>query len=65
MKVLVDTVITQLIEVPEGATEQDIKNFLADNQSFNDAFAGVSNSGFTIINLVPESDTITQWGVEA
>jgi len=64
MRVLVDTLITQLIDVPDGATEQDIKNFLANNQSFNDAFAGVSDGEFTIINIVPESDDIALWNVE-
>ena len=65
MKVLVETVVTQLIEVPEGATEQDIKNFLADYQSFNDAFAGTTDGKFKIINLVPESDTILEWDIKA
>ena len=64
MRVIVDTVITQLIEVPDGATEQDIKNFLADNQSFNDAFAGTTDGEYTILNIVPESDNVTVWGVE-
>ena len=66
MKVLVETVVTQLIEVPEGATEMDLRVFLADHQSFNDAFAGVSdaNQQYRILNLVPESDTILEWGVE-
>ena len=66
MKVLVETVVTQLIEVPDNATEQDVRNFLADYQSFNDAFAGFSDNEqqFRILNLVPESDTIIQWGVE-
>ena len=69
MKVLVETVVTQLLEVPEGTNEQDIRNFLADFQSFNDAFAGVgyaSDDGkvFRILNLVPESDTILEWDVK-
>ena len=66
MKVLVETVVTQLIEVPDDATEMDLRVFLADNQSFNDAFAGVSdpNQQFRILNLVPEVDTILEWGVE-
>ena len=66
MKVLVETVITQLIEVPEGASEMDLRVFLADNQSFNDAFAGVSDpeQKFRILNLVPESDTIIEWDIK-
>jgi len=64
MKVLVETVVTQLIEVPEGATEMDLRVFLGDNQSFNDAFAGVTDGEFRILNLVPESDTILEWDVK-
>jgi hypothetical protein len=63
-KVIVDTLITQLIEVPDDATEQDLKNFLANNQSFNDAFAGVTDGEFKIVNIVPESDDVAVWGVE-
>lgn len=69
MKVLVETVVTQLIEVPENANEQDLRNFLADFQSFNDAFAGVGHVGndgkvYRILNLVPESDTILEWDIK-
>ena len=66
MKVLVETVVTQLIEVPDDATEMDLRMFLGDYQSFNDAFAGVSDQDqkFRILNLVPEVDTILEWGVE-
>ena len=66
MKVLVETVITQLIEVPDDATEMDLRVFLGDHQSFNDAFAGVSDQDqkFRILNLVPESDTIIEWDIK-
>ena len=66
MKVLVETVVTQLIEVPDDATEMDLRVFLGDNQSFNDAFAGVSDpeQKFRILNLVPESDTILEWDIK-
>lgn len=64
MQALVQTTITQLIEVPEGCTKQDLLNFLADWQSFNEAFQGVSDpeQKFRIINIVPESDDILELG---
>ena len=64
MQVIVETVITQLIEVPDDATEMDLRVFLGDHQSFNDAFAGISDGKFKIINIVPESDEISVWDVE-
>ena len=64
MKVLVETVVTQLIEVPDNATEMDLRVFLGDHQSFNDAFAGITDGKFKIINLVPESDTILEWDIK-
>lgn len=42
MKAKVETTLIQWIEVPEGTDQQDIYNFLAEHQSFRDAFVGVS-----------------------
>ena len=42
MKAYVTTVLRQEIEVPEGTEKQEVYNFLAENQSFRDAFCGVS-----------------------
>jgi hypothetical protein len=62
MKVLVTTTINQEIEVPEGATREDILVFLAENQSFNDAFQGVSDSdqGFRIVNVTVVEEEIAE-----
>ena len=47
MKVRVHTLIGQEIEVPDGSTKQDVFNLLAANQSFRDAFVGVSDQDQT------------------
>jgi hypothetical protein len=48
MKAKVETTIVQWIEVPEGTDKQDVFNFLAENQSFRDAFEGVSDTEQTM-----------------
>jgi len=48
MKAKVETTIVQWIEVPEGTSKQDVFNFLAENQSFRDAFVGVSDTDQTM-----------------
>jgi len=62
MKVLVTTTINQEIEVPEGASREDILVFLAENQSFNDAFRGVSDSDqeFRIVNVTVVEEEIAE-----
>jgi hypothetical protein len=62
MKVLVTTTINQEIEVPEGATREDILVFLAENQSFNDAFQGISDSDqeFRIVNVTVVEEEIAE-----
>lgn len=40
------TTIRQTIEVPEDYDKQDLFNFLASQQSFNDAFKGLSNDAY-------------------
>ena len=40
------TTIRQTIEVPEDYDKQDILNFLASQQSFNDAFKGLENDAY-------------------
>jgi len=70
MKAYVNTMISQEIEVPEGTTKQDILNFLAEHQSFNDAFAGVSDPEQTMritgITVIDESiDSIGEESYDA
>jgi hypothetical protein len=40
------TTLRQTIEVPEDYDKQDILNFLASEQSFNDAFKGLTNDAY-------------------
>jgi hypothetical protein len=64
MKVLVTTVLTQELEVPEDWDRYDVFDFLAENQSFRTAFQGVSNSDQTarIIDLSVVTETVTEMG---
>jgi len=48
MKAKVETTIIQWIEVPAGTDKQDVFNFLAEVQSFSDAFEGVSDAEQTM-----------------
>jgi len=67
MKAFVTTTIVQEIVVPEDATKQDVLNFLAENQSFRDAFVGVSDAEqqYRIIDVEVLIDEIKQLGEEA
>lgn len=40
------TTLRQTIEVPEDFDKQDLFNFLASQQSFRDAFVGLSNDAY-------------------
>jgi hypothetical protein len=53
MQALVTTTINQLIEVPEGTDRESVLEFLAENQSFTDAFVGVSDmtQRFRIVDI--------------
>jgi hypothetical protein len=66
MKVLVTTVLTQELEVPEDWDRYDVFDFLAENQSFRTAFQGVSNPDQTarIIDLGVVTETVTEMGEE-
>ena len=43
------TTIRQTIEVPKGSDKQEILNFLAQEQSFNDAFKGLRNDAYDMV----------------
>ena len=45
------TTLRQTIEVPEDYDKQDILNFLASQQSFNDAFKGMTNDAYPGLTL--------------
>jgi len=67
MKAYVTTTIRQEIEVPEGWTKQDVYNFLAENQSFRDAFEGMSDAEqiARVVDIVVLEEEITELGEES
>lgn len=67
MKVVVRTLITQELEVPDDWNRYDVFDFLAENQSFRTAFQGVSNEDQTarIIDLGVVEEVVEQMGEEA
>ena len=67
MKVRVETVITQELEVPDTWDRLDIFDFLGEYQSFRTAFQGVSNEDQTarIVDLSVIEERVTEMGEEA
>jgi hypothetical protein len=66
-KVLVRTLLTQELEVPEDWEREDVFDFLAEYQSFRTAFQGVSNEDQTarIVDLGVVEEVVEQMGEEA
>jgi hypothetical protein len=66
-RVLVETLITQELEVPMEWEREDVFDFLAENQSFRTAFQGISNEDQTarIIDLGVVDEHIKEMGEEA
>ena len=64
MKVRVETLLVQELEVPEGWERENVFDFLAEYQSFRDAFQGVSNEDQTarIIDVGVIDEHITELG---
>jgi len=67
MKVRVETLLVQELEVPEGWDKVDVYDFLAECQSFRTAFQGVSNEDQTarIIDVGVIEERVTELGEEA
>ena len=67
MKVRVETLLVQELEVPEGWDKVNVYDFLAECQSFRDAFQGVSNEDQTarIIDVGVIEERVTELGEEA
>jgi hypothetical protein len=67
MKAMITTVLRQEIEVPEGTDRQSVLEFLAENQSFSEAFIGVSDmtQRFRILDISVVEETITELGEES
>ena len=66
-KVIVRTELYQELEVPESWDRYDVYDFLAENESFRQAFQGVSNEDQTarIVDLGVVNETVTEMGEEA
>ena len=66
-KVLVETLLTQELEVPDTWDRIDVLDFLGEFQSFRTAFQGVSNEDQTarIIDLGVVEERVTEMGEEA
>ena len=67
MKAFVTTILRQKIEVTEGTDRESVLEFLAENQSFGDAFLGVSDmtQRFRIVGITVVEEEITELGEEA
>ena len=64
---IIETLIRQTVEIPEGADKQAVYNFLAENQSFRDAFVGTSDAEqtFRIVEVeVVDEDVVELDGEE-
>ena len=66
MKVRVETLLTQELEVPDTWDRLDIFDFLGEYQSFRTAFQGVSNEDQTarIVDLGVVEERVTEMGEE-
>jgi hypothetical protein len=66
MKAYVTTTIIQEIEVPDDATQQDVLNFLSQEQSFRDAFVGISdqNQTYRITDVNVTTEDVVELGEE-
>jgi hypothetical protein len=65
MKAIVITEIRQEIEVPDGADQQAVLNFLSEYQNFRGAFVGISDvddSGWRITEVQVIDETVTELG---
>ena len=67
MKAFVTTILRQEIEVPEGTDRESVLEFLAENQSFTDAFLGVSDmtQRLRIVDISVVEEEITELGEES
>lgn len=61
---MVTTILRQEIEIPEGAEREDVLEFLAEYQSFKEAFQGLDSldGDYRILDLVVVEETITELG---
>ena len=66
MKVVVRTVLTQELEVPEGTSREEVLDFLSEYQSFRGSFQGVDSldGKFRIEDIVVTEEVVEQLGEE-
>ncbi len=64
MKVIVRTLLTQELEVPEGWAREEVFDFLAEHQSFRTVFQGVGNKEARIEDIYVIEVTVEQLGEE-
>jgi hypothetical protein len=64
---IIETLIRQTVEIPEGTDKQDVYNFLAENQSFRDAFVGMSDAEqtFRIVDVEVVDEDVVELDGEA
>lgn len=64
---MITTILRQEIQVPEGATREDVLDFLGEYQSFRGAFQGLDSldGQYRILDLVVVEEEITELGEEA
>jgi hypothetical protein len=64
--VMVTTILRQELEVPDTWEQEDVYDFLGANQSFRDAFQGVSNEDQTarIVDLMVLEEDVTEFKEE-
>lgn len=66
-KVRIETLISQELTVPEDWDRYDVLEFLAEHESFRDAFEGVSNEDQTarITDITVIEENVVEMGDEA
>ena len=64
---IIETLIRQTITIPEGTDKQAVYNFLAENQSFRDAFVGISDAEqtFRIVEVEVVDEDVVELDGEA
>lgn len=63
-KVIVRTLLTQELEVPDEWAREEVLDFLAEHQSFRSAFQGVGNKEAKIEDIYVIEEVVEQLGEE-
>lgn len=65
MKVRVETLLVQELEVPDEWDRMDVFDFLGECQSFRTAFQGVGNAEATIVDVMVLEEKVIEMDKEA